>query len=98
MVFLQTIMWYKAKELTQSRNSMAKLYYRSCLVKETRLLIVILFIGKEEKDIIQISCFTQSTKSYNDLDPIWNSSCNRSCHLIKLWKIHFYLLKLSFHY
>lgn len=69
MVFLQTQMWYKAKELTQSRNSMAKLYCYSCLVKEDRLLPVILFIEIGENDIIWISCFIEVTKSHNDSDP-----------------------------
>lgn len=85
-VFLQTKMWCKAKGLTQSRNSIAKLYCCSCLVKENRLLLVILFIGIEKKDVIQISRFIQGTKSCSDLDRIRNSSCNRSYHPIKLWK------------
>lgn len=92
MIFLWTKMWCKAKQLTQSRSSIILL---SCLVKENRLHLVILITGIEEKDIIQISCFIQDTNSYNDLDHIWHSSCDRSSHLIKLWKIHFYPLKLS---
>lgn len=67
-------------------------------MKENRLLLAILFVEIEEKDIIQVNCFIKGTKSYNDLDHIRNSSCNRSCHLIKVWKIHFYSLKLFFHH
>lgn len=67
-------------------------------MKESRLLLAISFAEIEEKDIIQVNCFIKGTKSYNDLDHIRNSSCNRSCHLIKVWKIHFYSLKLFFHH
>lgn len=94
MICLEIKIWHKVKALTQYRKKSLTKWYRRSLVKGSRLPLVISLIGIEQRDIIQILCFTPGTESFNDLGHIWSSSCRRSCHLIKLWKIYFYPLRL----